>query len=451
MDDLGYGDIGVNGALKYETPNINKLANQGMNYTMYYCPSAVSTASRGGMLTGCYPPRISFGGPGFPPSLKGINPDEVLIPEMLKTAGYHTGIIGKWHLGDSKYFLPLQHGFDEYFGLPYSNDWWPLDYIGDKVRPGRENFPNLPLYEGNEIVEEILTMDDQDQLTTKYTERAIKYIEDNKDQPFFLYLAHAMVHVPLGVSDKFRGKSEMGLFGDVMMEVDWSVGEVIKTLEINGLTENTLVIFTSDNGPWLCYGNHSGSTGGLREAKWTAFEGGQRVPCIMKWPGVIGEGSICNKLASSIDLFATFADITGAQMPSHKTDGVSLLPLMKGEKNADPREDFYYYYGGGLRAVQKGGWKLVFPQVTRSYEGYLPGKDGWEGDYGEITIEKMELYDLRLDQGERYDVSELHPDIVEELAAIGDKAREELGDAITKVTGKSIRPIGVLPEELQNN
>jgi arylsulfatase len=294
-------------------------------------------------------------------------------------------------------------------------------------------------------------MADQDQLTTKYTERAIKYIEDNKDGPFFLYLAHAMVHVPIGVSDKFRGKSTMGLFGDVMMEVDWSVGEVLKTLEMNGLTDNTLVIFTSDNGPWLCYGNHSGSTGGLREAKWTAFEGGQRVPCIMKWPGVIEEGAICNKLTSSIDLFATFADITGAKMPAHKTDGVSLLPLLKGEKDANPREEFYYYYGGGLRAVQKDGWKLIFPQVSRSYEGYLTKNDGWEGGYGDITIEKMELYDLRLDQGERYDLSELNPDVVEELVTIGDKAREELGDAITKVKGKNVRPIGILPEELQND
>jgi len=451
MDDMGYGDIGRNGANQYETPNLNKLANQGMQFTWYYCPQAVSSASRAGLLTGCYPNRIGFAGALMPWAEVGINPEETTIPEMLKTKGYYTGAIGKWHLGHHKKFLPLQHGFDYYFGLPYSNDMWPVDFDGvpfEKKDPtnNKMRYPVLPLIEGNEKVAEVRTLSDQDKLTTEYTERAIKFIEDHKKEKFFLYLPHSMVHVPLGVSDKFKGKSKQGMFGDVMMEVDWSVGEIMKTLEKNGLEKNTLVIFTSDNGPWLNFGNHAGTTGGLREGKGTSWEGGQRVPCIMRWPGVIPEGTICSKLSSSIDLLPTLAAITGAKLPDKKIDGVNIYQLMIGEKDAMPRHEFLYYYRqNSLEAVQIDYWKLVLPHDNyQSYRGQKPGKDGWPGPYTTEKITSTELYDLRRDPGEWYNVAEYYPEKVRELQALVEEARKDLGDENTGVPGANRREIGTL-------
>jgi arylsulfatase A-like enzyme len=285
MDDMGYGDIGRTGANQYETPNLNRLANQGMQFTWYYSPQAVSSASRAGLLTGCYPNRIGICGALMPWSTNGIASEETTIAEMLRGKGYHTGIIGKWHLGHHREFLPLQNGFDEYYGLPYSNDMWPVDYDGIPIAEKdtsstKMRFPVLPLIEGNQKAGEVLTLSDQDKLTTDYTERAVRFIEKHSKEPFFLYFPQSMVHVPLGVSDKFRGKSKQGLYGDVMMEVDWSVGEILRVLEQKGLEKNTLIIFTSDNGPWLSFGNHAGTTGGLREGKGTTWEGGQRVPCM---------------------------------------------------------------------------------------------------------------------------------------------------------------------------
>jgi len=269
-------------------------------------------------MTGCYPNRIGIHGALMPWSKNGINENEITIAELLKGKGYATAIYGKWHLGHHEKFLPLQHGFDEYFGIPYSNDMWPVDFDGTAVtdsslKPWKSRYPKLPLIEGNNKVKEILTLDDQNKLTTLYTEHAVDFINRKKDKPFFLYLAHSMPHVPLGVSDKFKGKSEQGMYGDVMMEIDWSVGQVMKALKENGVEDNTLVIFTCDNGPWLNFGNHAGSTGGLREGKGTSFEGGQREPCIMRWPVVIPKGKINNKLAATIDIFPTIAEITGAQ------------------------------------------------------------------------------------------------------------------------------------------
>jgi len=334
---------------------------------------------------------------------------------MLKTRGYHTGIIGKWHLGHHKKFLPLQHGFDEYYGLPYSNDMWPVDFDGVPIHlkdttDSKMRFPVLPLIEGNEKVGEVKTLADQDKLTTNYTQRAVRFIEEHKNEPFFLYLPHTMVHIPLGVSDRFRGKSKQGLFGDVMMEVDWSIGEVMRALKENGLEENTLVIFTSDNGPWLNFGNHAGSAGGLKEGKSTIWEGGKRVPCIMRWPGVIPAGDICNQLASSIDILPTLAEITGADLPSQIIDGVSILNLLKGDKTVTPRHEFYYYYDkNSLKAVQRDYWKLVFPHRGQIYSGMKPGADGWPGPIGSETITELQLYDLRRDPGERYNVASSVP------------------------------------------
>jgi arylsulfatase len=306
-------------------------------------------------------------------------------------------------------------------------------------------YPPLPLIEGNEKVGEVPDLNGQDKLTTEYTARAVRFIENHKKEPFFLYFPQSMVHIPLWVSEKFRGKSKQGLYGDVMMEVDWSVGEVLKALKENGLENNTLVIFTSDNGPWLNFGNHAGSTGGLREGKGTSWEGGQRVPCIMRWPGVIPEGEICNKLASSIDILPTLADITGAQLPQKKIDGVSILPLMLDDENAFPRHEFYYYYQqNSLEGVQRDFWKLVLPHPYRTYRGMKPGMDGWPGPTATAKVEKPELYDLRRDPGEWYDVSEFYPEKVRELMELAEKARADLGDDITKNPGANRRKAGVV-------
>ena len=252
-----------------------------------------------------------------------------------------------------------------------------------------------------------------------------------------------MVHVPLGVSEKFRGKSEQGMYGDAMMEVDWSVGEILEALERNGLEKNTLVIFTSDNGPWLNFGNHAGSTGGLREGKGTSWEGGQRVPCFMKWPEVILPGQICNKLSSAIDILPTIAEITDAPLPEKKIDGVSLLPLITGNKTAAPRHVFYYYYQKNtLEAVQRDYWKVILPHKGISYIGASPGKDGWPGKTVSLEIKQNELYDLRRDPGENYNVAEYYPDIVKELLSIAEEARKDLGDDATGNPGENRRKAG---------
>lgn len=448
MDDMGYGDIGRTGANKYETPNLNRLASQGMQFTWYYSPQAVSSASRAGLMTGCYPNRIGISGALMPWAKVGINSEETTIAEILKTKGYHTGIIGKWHLGHHKKFLPLQHGFDEYYGIPYSNDMWPVDFDGVPIHlkdtaSGKMKYPVLPLIEGDEKTGEVRTLADQDKLTTEYTARAVRFIDSHRKDPFFLYIPHSMVHIPLGVSDKFRGKSRQGLYGDVMMEVDWSVGEILKALERNGIEKNTLIIFTSDNGPWLNFGDHAGTTGGLREGKGTSWEGAQRVPCIMKWPGVIQPGEICNRLASSIDILPTLAEITGASLPQLKIDGVSLLPLMLGNKQVTPRSEFLYYYQqNALEAVQIDYWKLVLPHNGRTYIGYKPGINGFPGPTGTERITEPRLYDLRRDPGEWYDVSKWYPEKVKELQALAERARADLGDELTKSPGANRRRAG---------
>ncbi|MEQ6117890.1 sulfatase [Reichenbachiella sp. MALMAid0571] len=451
MDDLGYGDLGVYGATGYETPNLDKMASQGMRFTNFYAAQAVCSASRAGLLTGCYPNRIGISGALFPYAKKGINSNETTIAEMVKDNGYATAIFGKWHLGDVKEFLPLQHGFDEFAGLPYSNDMWPVDYDGNPITDTTnwrfKRFPPLPFIEGNEEVRVIATLEDQAQLTTTYTEKAVDFIKRKKDEPFFLYVPHSMPHVPIAVSDKFKGKSEQGLYGDLMMELDWSVGQILQALKDNGIEDNTLVVYTSDNGPWLNFGNHAGSTGGLREGKGTSWEGGQREPCIMQWPGVIPEGKICNNIASSIDLLPTIAAITESKLPEHKIDGVNILSLLKGEKDADPRDHLYYYYGrNNLEGVRKGKWKLVFPHKHRSYRNNLPGNDGHAGSTTQVFFEETALYNLRRDPGEDYDVKELYPEVVKELEMLAEVARQDLGDDLTERKGANVRSAGMLTE-----
>ncbi len=448
MDDQGYGDVGSFGATGFSTPNLDKMAMDGMRFTHFYAAQAVCSASRAALLTGCYPNRIGINGALFPNAKKGLHPNELTIAEMLKEQAYATGIFGKWHLGDAKEFLPLQHGFDEFLGLPYSNDMWPVDYDGNQVNEEHRKikFPQLPLIEGNEKIREIRTLDDQGELTTLYTERAVSFIQKNKDQPFFLYLPHTMPHVPIAVSDKFKGKSDQGLYGDLMMEIDWSVGQILKTLRDNNLEDNTLVVFTSDNGPWLNYGNHAGNTGGLREGKGTSWEGGQREPCIMQWPGVIPAGAVCNKIAATLDILPTIASITGGKLPEHKIDGVNIFPLLEEDQQANPRDHLYYYYQrNSLEAVRKDQWKLVFPHGHRTYENHLPGNDGHPGPVTQASFDTTALFNLRRDPGERYDVKELYPEVVADLRALAEKARTDLGDDLTKREGENVRPAGFLP------
>ena len=439
LDDSGYGDFSCNGAIGYTTPNIDKMAFEGIRFTHYLAPQPVSGASRAGLLTGCYPNRIGFYGAPGPGSDIAIPEKETTMGEMLQGVGYKTAIFGKWHLGCIPEKMPLQNGFDEYFGLPYSNDMWPHHPQTPKA------YPDLPLYEGESVVE---YNPDMNSLTTRYTEHAVDFITRNRKNPFFLYLAHSMPHVPLGVSDKFRGKSHQGLYGDVMMEVDWSVGEVLKILRKYGLEKNTLVILASDNGPWLNYGNHAGNTGGLREGKGTTFEGGSRVNCIMYWKGHITGGAICNELISGIDIFPTLADIAGAPLPELPIDGLSLRDLIEGRTDKSPRENFVYWYGhNSLEAVTDGYYKLVFPHSHRTYEGFAPGNDGRPGEVVDIKLDHCELYDLRRDPGERYNVIDELPEEVKKLEAIADLYRELLGDDLRQIKGSQRRPVGLEKEQ----
>jgi len=448
-DDQGYADVGCFGAKDFKTPNLDRMAAEGMRFTDFYVSQAVCSASRSSLLTGCYANRIGIKGALNANSKIALNPDEQTIAEILKEKGYTTAIFGKWHLGCQKPFLPLQHGFDEYFGLPYSNDMWPVGYDGTPAylapegsRARRKSgYPLLPLIEDNKTIGYIRTLDDQAKLTTLYTEHAIKFIEKHKDKPFFLYVPHSMPHVPLGVSKKFKGKSTQGMYGDVMMEIDWSVGQILKTLKKNGLDENTLVIFASDNGPWLNFGNHAGSALPLREGKGGMWEGGARVPCVMRWKGHITPSTICNRMAATIDLLPTIASIADAPLPEKKIDGINILPLLQGQKDANPRKHYFFYYHSELRAVRQGKWKLYFPHKYRSYRGCEPGKDGLPGR----TIKRkagLELYDLANDIGEKINVTDKYPQVVERLKALAQMAREDIGDSLTKQVGKNVRPPG---------
>jgi len=439
LDDMGYGDLGRTGALGFTTPHLDQMANEGLFFTHFYAPQAVCSASRAGLLTGCYPNRLGIAWAFDHMSMTGLNPEEMTIASMLKQKDYATAVYGKWHLGHHKEFLPLNHGFDEFYGIPYSNDMWPF-------HPGTPDYyPPLPLIEGDSV---IASNPDQWYFTRDFTHRTIDFIERHREKPFFIYLAHPMPHVPLFVSEDFEGISEQGLYGDVMMELDWSVGTILQTLKDLKLEKNTLVIFTSDNGPWLNYGNHSGSSGGFREGKGTTFEGGQRVPAIFWWPGTIEPGQVCNQLAAGIDVLPTIAELSGAALPEKKNDGVSLMPLLKGDPDANPRMEFLYYYRrNSLQAVRSSNWKLVFEHPGRTYEGFLPGDDGIPGSANENFLFPKALYDLRRDPAEAYNVLEKYPEIAMELEEIAERARIDLGDDIMGVEGKNRREPGRLKIE----
>jgi len=434
-DDQGYADVGVFGAKGFETPNIDCMAAEGTKFTDFYVAQPVCSASRAGLLTGCYPNRVGILGALFPDSQHGIHDDEMTIAEVVKQRGYATAIYGKWHLGHHPRFLPTRHGFDDYFGLPYSNDMRPKPPTAPAGR-----YPPLPLIKGEKA---IAHNPDQSLLTTWYTERAVAFIEQHKDQPFFLYVPHSMPHVPLYVSDKFKGKSEQGLYGDVIMEIDWSVGQILGALKKHGLDENTLVIYTSDNGPWLSYGNHAGSAQPLREGKGTIWDGGVREPTIMRWPGKIPAGRVCREPAMTIDILPTIAGLVGAELPQHKIDGKDVWPLLSGRPGAtSPQEAYYFYWGQHLQGIRSGKWKLHFPHKYRSLKGE-PGRDGLSGQYMQRET-GLALYDMENDIEEQLNVAEQYPEIVKRLQTLAEKARQDLGDSATGQEGEGVRPPGRL-------
>jgi arylsulfatase A-like enzyme len=435
-DDLAYADLHCFGGEAMVTPNLDAMARGGVRLTSFYASQAVCSASRCSMLTGCYNVRLSILGALGPNSKTCLNPDEQTIAEVLKPQGYRTAIFGKWHLGDHAHGLPVHHGFDEYHGLPYSNDMWPYHPTA--------KFPPLPLIENDRTINENVTADEQQYLTRWATEHAVEFISRNKNNPFFLYVPYSMPHVPLFASGKFAGSTGKGLFTDVIAEVDWSVGEILACLKSHGLDSNTLVLFTSDNGPWLSYGNHAGSAGPLREGKGTAWEGGQREPTIAYWPGRIPAGKTVDEVAGTIDVLPTLAHLADAELPTQKIDGLNIWPLLSAAPDArSPHEAFFYYWGQELHAVRSGPWKLHFPHEYRSLAGE-PGSDGKPGPYEQRKC-GLELYNLDEDIGESIDVAAQHPEIVQRLESYADGIRAELGDALKDLEGPEVRPAGKLP------
>jgi arylsulfatase A len=436
-DDLGYADLNCFGGIQMVTPHLDRMADQGMRLTSFYVSQAVCSASRASLLTGCYNGRVGIQGALGPGAKVCLNPDETTIADMLRGAGYATGVFGKWHLGDRDKGLPIYHGFDEYHGLPYSNDMWPF-------HPTATHFPPLPLFLQEAVINSNVTAADQQNLTRWSADFAIDFINRHREQPFFVYVPFSMPHVPLFASEQFQGATGKGLYVDVIAEIDSSVGRVLETLEALGLTEKTMVLFTSDNGPWLSYGNHAGSAEPFREGKGTTWEGGVRVPAIACRPGHIPAGSLCDEIMGTIDILPTLAELTGSSMPEQKIDGQSVWPLLRGDADAaSPHQAWYYYWTDELQAVRCGKWKLHFPHSYRTLEE-SPGKDGVPARY---TIKQcgLELYDLQADPGESKDEAGQYPEVVKQLSALADSKRQQLGDSLTEVKGTENRPHGVLP------
>ena len=453
-DDLGYADLGCQGATDIRTPNIDSLAKDGIRFTNFCVAQAVCTASRAALMSGCYPNRIGMAGALNHTSTVGIHPDEFLLPEMFRAAGYATVCYGKWHLGTRPDFFPTRNGFDQWAGLPYSNDNGPL-------HPTVKGIPALPFYENDEIIERD---PDQSQFTARLTDYAVKFVTANKERPFFLYLPHVMPHVPIFASERFRGKSQRGLYGDVVEELDAGIGRLLQTLEDLKLAENTLVIFISDNGPFLSYGNHAGRATPFREGKLTTFEGGLRMPLLVRWPAKIARGQVRNGFITGLDLLPTLSTIVRTKaLPERATDGVDLSALLLGDANAKGRETFACYSGSELHAVRKDQWKLHLPHEYISVDG-PPGKDGKPANFANMKpnpieqsgirgiasrhgyrVEKLELslFDLETDPGEQKNVAAENPAIVAELQNLAADFRRDLGDSLTDArTGPGVRPAG---------
>ena len=397
-DDLGYGDLACFGAKKIKTPNFDKMADGGMKFTEFYSSSPVCSPSRAALLTGRYPVRMGIYGVFFPDSYYGMSPEEVTIAEVLKTAGYATGHVGKWHLGSRYKYLPLQQGFDEYFGIPYSNDMSSVMYIRN-----------------NDIEEPVV---DQHHLTRTYTEEAIDFISRHKEEPFFLYLAHSMPHVPIYASEDFEGKSKEGLYGDVIEEIDWSTGQILKTLETLQLAGNTLVIFSSDNGPWLVMRDHGGSAGILREGKQYTFEGGMRVPTLAYWPGTIPPGSVYDDMGLMMDWMPTISSLAGATIPEEiQIDGEDITSVLLGQGKRKGKE-FAYYNGNVLRAFRYGDWKIKLP-----FRG-SPGAR-WQKP---VKAHDWLLINLKEDPSEKYNLAETNSEKFEDMKERMANFESEIGE-----------------------
>ncbi len=432
IDDMGYGDIGPFGSTKNRTPNLDRMAREGMKLTSFYA-APVCSVSRAQVITGCYGQRVSLPGVLGPGSAIGINSSEHTVAELMKSQGYATMCIGKWHLGDQPEFLPTRHGFDQYFGVPYSNDMMKKSKVNGQLV--------VPLVRQDKAVE-LLTGDDQDRLTERYTDEGVKFITENKDRPFFLYLPHTAVHTPIHPGEKFRDHSKNGRFGDWVEEVDWSVGRVLDTLRELKLAENTLVMFSSDNGPWLIKGKDGGEAGPLRGGKGSTWEGGVREPTVAWWPGKIAPGSACDAIAGNIDFLPTFVKLGGGTVPTdRKIDGKDISPLLFGTTKESPHEARYYYSGYKLQAVRVGPWKMAI----------APQSDGKSGPAVAASLEKPRLYNLDTEIGEKTDVAGEHSDVVARLKALAVKMAEELGDGKpgpeVRAAGRVENPVTLYPAD----
>ncbi len=442
-DDLGYGDV-MEYADGYDTPHLDALARQGIKLTSFYVAQPVCSASRAALLTGCYPNRIGIQGALGPNTNHGLHAGETTIAELCKQRGYATAIYGKWHLGHREPFLPTNHGFDEFIGIPYSNDMWPLHpNVTEAQRKRKQGYPDLPLYHNTTIINHEITVEDQQQFTKYFTERAVQFIEEHATEPFFLYLPHPMPHVPIYTSPRFADKTDAGLYADVITELDWSLGQITTTLERLNIEDNTIVVFTSDNGPWLSYGNHAGTTGPLREGKGTTWEGGVRTPCVIRWPGVIPAGITSAEPVMTIDLLPTICEILDLPLPPRPIDGVSILPLLRADPDAPtPHEVLYFYYhDNNLQGLRAGKWKLYLPHRYRTMKGSTPGNDGLPGKYNHIDM-PLELYDLETDISETTNLAETKPEVVAQLMRLVEAARADMGDKLTDRPGTGRREPG---------
>ena len=427
VDDLGYADIGPFGSKLHRTPHLDRMAAEGRRLTSFYVTANVCTPSRSSLMTGSYPRRVGLDENEkgqwvlFPGNQEGLHSDEVTMAEMLKEVGYRTGCVGKWHLGDQRAFLPTRQGFDYYFGIPFSND------MGHDSRKQPYRYPPLPLLRMEEVIEE---EPDQRLITKRYTEEAVRFIEQSKAGPFFLYLAHTMPHWPQYASEGFAGKSKNGKWGDTVEEIDWSTGQIFAKLEELGIDDNTLVIFTSDNGGAT---RHGASNEPLRGGKGTTWEGGHRVCFLARWPGRVPAGSTSDELAISIDLLPTFATLAGAQVPAgRRIDGKDIGPLLLSEKaEPTPHLAYYYYFMTHLNAVRSGRWKLHVARMGGRYPDYTPNP-------------VLELYDLHADVGETRNVAEDYPQVVARLKALANVIRTDIGDG--KRPGTNVRPAGFVEE-----
>ena len=433
-DDMGYADVGCFGSKGPATPNIDSIAARGMKFTDFYVAQAVCSASRAALMTGCYNVRVGIFGALGPKAEVGLNPEEMNLAKLCKSRGYATGVFGKWHLGSRPEFMPLRQGFNEYAGVPYSHDMWPRHPENPKA------YPDLPLYEGEKVIEK---NPEPSKLTEFVTRHAVKFIDDHRGGPFFLYVPHPLPHVPLGASERFAGKSGYGAYGDVISEIDWSVGEILGALRRHGLEENTLVMFSSDNGPWTTYGDHAGDAGPFREAKATSFEGGVRVPCVMQWPGKIAPGSVCREPVMTIDVLPTVAKAVGTEAPTDRViDGKDLTPLLlNGGKTSEPvHEALYFYWDQHLQAVRSGKWKLHFPHDYRLH----PTTRATGGTPNKARTGKLELslFNLENDPGETTNVADEHRQVVSRLQSLAEQMRDDLGDSAAKRKGSGKREPG---------